>query len=252
MMGLWKNEWIKAWYGRKISIFLMVMAGLIVLGIGLSLLVDTSEDKMTAMEFSFQSTSLFTTLGILYGVILMTGAIASEFSTGTVKQLCIRPMSRFQVLIAKWTGNMVFSLAIIVFVYMITIIAGVIFFPLEGESMGHVFYDMGKQLLYYVPTLFFYIGLATMMAILTKNTAVTLVVTLLPFFFSTIVSILAATVDWSKWLFFTHIHVWNNYHPDGMQLAPFDSMWASITFLTLHALLFLFIAHVVFKRRDVV
>lgn len=79
MIGLIHNEWLKSWYGRKMWLFSIVMAVFMVGALGIALLVQANTDiTIAAEDFSEISVMLFPTFIMLYGVVLIAGAIAGE------------------------------------------------------------------------------------------------------------------------------------------------------------------------------
>ena len=45
----------------------------------------------------------------IFTIIVAAGIVANEFSTGTIKLLLIRPVSRFKILCSKYVGSLLFS-----------------------------------------------------------------------------------------------------------------------------------------------
>lgn len=96
-------------------------------------------------------------------------------------------------------------------------------------------------------------ALATLIAVLTKSTALTIIITFAPMFFSSIIQLFIHQYEWSKWIVISHIDVFSNYYSNEMIFMepPFESMWGSLAFLGAHIVVILIAAHLVFKKRDV-
>ncbi|WP_059102880.1 ABC transporter permease [Shouchella shacheensis] len=251
MIALIKNEWMKAWHGRKVWVFMLVMASFILLGLaGAFFIQANTEEALTSAEFAELGTGVLTTFVNLYAVILITGALAGEYATGTIKQLLIRPVSRSKVLFAKWMGNMLFGVVLFALVAAGTFTVGWAFFSTE-QPIVETLSALGEMTLYMLPTLIFYMSLATLIAVLTKSTALTILITFLPYFFASVLQMLIMQYEWAKWVVFTHVDVYSNYHLEGIMEPPFENVWLSLGFISLHVAAFLIVAHIVFKKRDV-
>ncbi|GAK07826.1 ABC transporter permease [Geomicrobium sp. JCM 19038] len=249
MKGLVINETLKAWHGRRIGLAMMMMSILILFIFIVAIAIDQSFGLLLTTEEFVTIGSVLHIFIMLYSFVLVTGAISGEASTGTIKQLLIKPVSRHRVLLSKWLTNLVISFLLYCFVLALLFAFG-LFFP-HVVPLSSTFYYLFETALYTTPSLIFYVALATLIAVITKNTAVTIVLTILPYFFADLFVLLAAEYDWASWIVFAHIDVFNNYNPVSLAPAPFPSMWASIGFLLIHIALMLAIAHVIYKRQDV-
>ncbi len=251
-MALMKNEWMKAWYGRKIWVFIVVIAACILLGTGLTVFLNSLDNGgLTGSLFLELGFPLLAPIINIYMVIQVSGAIAGEFRSGTAKQLLIRPVSRTKLLVTKW-----FSMAVlgILFYLLIAFVLFLINMILFGSNVSWTdgANTMMSLVAYSLPSMLFYIMLAVLVACLTRSTALTIVITLIPYFFGDIFTILLNFYEWPKWVIFTHLDLVNIYYMEETFIQqPFDYAWQSILFIGLHGVIFLVLAHIVFKKRDV-
>lgn len=253
MLSLMKNEFKKAWYGRKIWIFLIILFGSLLLGTGLTLLADSFAGSVLLGQ-------LFLVLGFttlaqminIYVVIQMTGAVAGEFRSGTIKQLLIRPVSRHTLLFAKWFTTLLIGLGLYIAMSLVIYPIHMILFNGDSSlSWGEGFLTTLRFMLYSLPGMTFYFTLALLIATLTRNTAITIVVALIPYFFGGIFTTLNEFFDWPKWIVLTHVDLINIFELQ-MFSAPFDGLWQSVLFILGHCILFLILGHILFKKRDVI
>ncbi|GAF12205.1 bacitracin transport permease protein BcrC [Bacillus sp. JCM 19046] len=252
MIGLLYNEWLKSWYGRKMWLFSLVMLLFIAGAVGIALLTQANTSgPLLATEFAELSVFVFPLFVMLFGVVLIAGAIAGEFTSGTVKQLLIRPSSRSTLLFTKWFGNLLLATISLFLIVLLTTILGIVIFSTEGQSISTLLSDMLIMGAYQLPTLIFYMALATLVAVVTKSTALTIIITFAPMFFGGILQLFIMNYDWAKWVFVTHVEFFSNYHEFGTTIAPFESMWASLAFLGGHVVVILLVAHIVFQKKDV-
>lgn len=255
MMALMKNEWIKAWHGRKIWIFLIVLAACILLGsILTAVLLNFTDGPLGGPFFLVLG---FTTLAPfinIYMVVQIAGAISGEFRSGTIKQLLIRPVSRNKLLFAKWISIILLGIVLYILLAAVLYLLNMLFFDSASSWMA-----MGEQTLqfiyYSLPTMLFYIFLALLFATLTRSTAITIVVALVPYFFGSLFGVLIEFYEWPKWIVLTHLDLVSMYAMGDMGSAfmttPFDHSWQSILFILLHVVVFAIIGHILFKKRDV-
>lgn len=165
---------------------------------------------------------------ILYSFVLITGAISGEFASGTIKQLLIRPVSRHRILLSKWVASLLLSIGLYALMMLVIFLFG-LFFP-HQQSLVDTLIDAGLFVLYATPTFVFYVSFATLVAVITRNTAVTVVITILPYFFADIFLMIANQYEWTQWVVFRHIDVFTNYHPASFFEPPFESMWLRLAF----------------------
>lgn len=252
MIGLLYNEWLKSWYGRKMWLFALVMLLFIAGAVGIALLTQSNmSGPLLATEFAEISVFVFPLFIMLFGVVLIAGAIAGEHSTGTIKQLLIRPSSRSTLLFTKWFGNLFIASAGLFLIVAFCTMLGIVIFSTEGQSISTLISEMLTMAAYQLPTLVFYMALATLVAVVTKSTALTIVITFAPMFFGGILQLFIMNYEWAKWFVITHVEFFSNYHEFGTTVAPFESMWASLAFLGGHVVVILLIAHIVFQKKDV-
>ncbi|EZH64744.1 hypothetical protein DH09_19695 [Bacillaceae bacterium JMAK1] len=254
MIGIIYNEWLKSWYGRKTWLFSLVMLVFIAGAIALSLFTESAmQEPLDAATVAELSAYLFPVIVMIFGVVLIAGAIAGEFSNGTIKQLLIRPASRHSLLFGKWFGNLLLSILVLFITILLSTTLSVLIFNTETTSVTETFSLALEVTLYQIPTLVFYMALATLVAVLTKSTALTIVITFSPLFFSSVLQMFISQYEWAKWAVISHIEFLSNYYGTDLAIGnpPFENMWASLAFLLIHIIVILIVTHVVFKKRDV-
>lgn len=107
-LRLIRNENMKIYRRPRLYIFLGILIGLIVTVSVLWLAfsnTDTSMWHLVMVEFTF-----LYVLVTIFSVIVAAGSVAEEFSTGTIKLLLIRPWSRSNILLSKYTASLGFTL----------------------------------------------------------------------------------------------------------------------------------------------
>lgn len=254
-MALMKNEWIKAWHGRKIWVFLLVLAVCILLGSILTgFLLSFSEGELGGPFFLLLGFTTLVPFVNIYMVVQITGAIAGEYRSGTIKQLLIRPVSRNKLLFVKWFSMSILGILLISLLVLILYLLNMIFF--DSASTWSAMGGQALEFIYLsIPTMLFYLFLAALFAALTRSTAVTIIITLVPYFFGGLFNILLEFYEWPKWIVLTHLDLVGLYGMGDVgavfMTTPFERSWQSILFILLHVVVFAVIAHILFKKRDV-
>ncbi|WP_054712026.1 ABC transporter permease subunit [Bacillus sp. JCM 19041] len=157
MIGLLHNEWLKSWYGRKMWLFSVIMLILVAGSVGISLFAQSNmSDEITAQGFAEVSVFLFPMFVMIYGVILIAGAIAGEHVNGTIKQLLIRPASRSTLLASKWLGNGLFATLLFFLLIGVTTVIGLLVFTTDGTGATTIIKEMFSMGAYQLPTMLFY------------------------------------------------------------------------------------------------
>ena len=95
---------------------------------------------MTAIDLDFwsafgMSSSAVSFVGILV-IVIAALSVANEFSNGTIKFLLINPVKRWKILVAKYASVITFGYLMVIVLYIVSLIASMIFFggSLIGES----------------------------------------------------------------------------------------------------------------------
>ncbi|MBM7542606.1 ABC transporter permease [Amphibacillus cookii] len=198
----------------------------------------------------------------LFTIVVAAGIVAGEFSTGTIKLLLIRPMSRTKILLSKYLTVILFSLLLLAIVYGLSSIIGVILYGFPPDDAVHLAYQNGEvversqglqlivtYLLYSIDILML-TTMAFMISAVFRNSSLAIGLSMfLLFVGNTVANILAMQFDWAKYLLFlnTDLTVYFDGIPtiEGMTLT-FSIIMLALYFLIFHALAFFF-----FKRRDV-
>ncbi|WP_415839578.1 ABC transporter permease [Paenibacillus tarimensis] len=130
-MQLVANENMKTY--RRIRTWIM-LGILLVLAAGTTIVFYSITDEIpnmwmvTELEATFLS-SLIT----IFVVIVAAESVASEFSTGTIKLLLIRPWSRSKILLSKYISLMLLAVFFTAVVFVFTVLMNMIVFGYSSE-----------------------------------------------------------------------------------------------------------------------
>ena len=91
----------------------------------------------------FASNSLIKIVGMLI-IVITGGALANEFSSGTIKFLLINPVKRWKILLSKYIMSITFGYIIIFTMYILSILLSMLFFGTDMISAEYISYIDGK------------------------------------------------------------------------------------------------------------
>lgn len=199
---------------------------------------------------------------IVFVMIIQAGSIITmEFQYGTIKNLLYRGYSRTRVIMSKWLTLFIYSLILYVSTALIAIILKMIMTP--DLSFSHtVNGDMGlMQLLWFSAlgnfvALWLLISLVLLLSCVFRNTAVSIVIGIIFYFaasmFSGILFLVIEKWEWVKWNPLNMLNL-SGQITNSETLATLTKLSLQEMFIgnIIYVIIFLFLVHVVFKRKSV-
>ncbi|OBZ08950.1 ABC transporter permease [Bacillus sp. FJAT-27264] len=255
--GLIHNENIKIYSRARTWVMLLILA--VMSALMPVLFYFSASDKSHLMglwETFLMTVSVAFFLNTIFTVVVASDSIAGEFSWGTIKLLLIRPWSRSKILLSKYISMVLFSLlstgVLIAFglgsAYLFSSQTGDVMTSLTGWSpSAYSFMD----LLFRYVELFLTATLAFMVSSVFRASGLAIGLSLFIIFAKNLIVIIfnPDRYEWAKYLLFTHmdlrVYLSSDVGPGGVTLG------FSIAVLAAYYLLFLLIAWIVFRKRDV-
>ncbi|MCL6631386.1 MAG: ABC transporter permease [Alicyclobacillus herbarius] len=215
----------------------------------------------SAWNFTNNAASLLV-LVTLFAAVVAADIIASEFSSGTIKLLLIRPMRRGKILISKYVASLLFALALIVELALAAWIVGGITFGFDGLSTPYLYANHAgdiEQMPMYAHVLAMYglkcinllmiVTISFMISVLLRSSALAIAISLLLLFVgSTLVQFLSSHT-WVKFILFANTDL--TQYMDGTPVVKGMTLGFSIVVLAVYFILFHLVSWIVFTRRDV-
>jgi ABC-2 type transport system permease protein len=174
---------------------------------------------------------------------------AAEVSTGTIKLLLIRPVTRVKVLWSKYTLVVLYAFGLTIVYFVLTLLFGYILYPdvsFPNESITLLAKISGLSFLESL----FMITLTYFIAVISYNRSLALGLSLFLYLMSSVLAFMLQTKPWSKYLFFTQLNLTKYASFDG-GIAAMNTLSFSLCVLGLYFLLFLVATWVIFTSRDV-
>lgn len=208
------------------------------------------------------SMSWIITFVTIFTVIVAADIVAGEFGGGTIKLLLIRPASRSKILLSKYFATLLFSLLLVVVLFVSAFVINGILYGFSGvgtpylhASNGGVVHE-GSMLLHLIGTygfscvsLVMIVTLAFMISTVFRSSALAIGLSLMLLLLGPSLNMLSGKFDWMRyWLFMnTDLMAYVNGQPvlEGMTMA------FSITVLAVYFIVFNALSWFIFNKRDV-
>jgi len=191
------------------------------------------------MDFSSSSSSSIFGFGLFVIVLMMLvlagGAVSQEISSGSIKSLIIAPVKRWKIFTAKVLSLLTVGLFALVVLYIFGMLSQGLFFgfskiPYVYASKGvasaipFALYQFLSLLVSYIDIVV-YMAFAFMLSVLTRNTAVSVGLSIATYFGgSTVMSVMMIlpSYEWLKFIPFANLNL-------NSRVFPFSSMMQAIT-----------------------
>ncbi|MDR1940604.1 MAG: ABC transporter permease [Clostridiales bacterium] len=206
---------------------------------------------------------------MMIAIVIASATIASEYETGSIKLLLIRPYRRYKVLTAKFLFVAITLAVMFIFMYLILLLFGQTGSPFWTEGLNGlnsrdvlVVFD-ARQVLIMSPLdivtlefVFYYINcliyavIAVMISTIFKSRAASVAVSVFVFFASQILSALLSSYSWYKFIIFNNTNFFV-YMSTGPSLADMTLMFSVVVY-AIYMVVFFALSYVVFEKRDAV
>jgi len=250
-LALVQNENMKIY--RRVRTW--IMFGLLVLLtilFGVLFSLDGGSQRMSAWDALDQLSFLYYLVSI-YAAVIAADIVAGEFTWGTIKLLLIRPWTRTKVLLSKLLAVLLFTLAMSAVFFVIALAVSFLIFSNEpSQYLGaSPLSRILESLLYSYVDLLVIAAFSFMLSTVFRSSGIAIGLSIFILFAGNIFTLLfhPSRYAWAKYLLFTNMDL-GQYR--GGQVGPAGmTLGFSITVLAVYVLLFLAVAWLVFKKRDV-
>lgn len=221
---------------------------------------DAPSQKDSSLASFMSFTSGMLTLVTLFTVITAASIVSSEFSTGTIKMLLTRPMSRAKVLTSKLLTTFLFGLLLYVVNVVVSALIGLVLFGMgtgvelemvNGQVVEKaVWSDLAYHYLlsggdFVMSTLF-----AFLIGSVFRSSSLAIGLTMFLSFTGGMIVMFLSRYDIVKYIWLTHSDLTQYEHGGGSMIADVTLLF-SLTVLAIYAVVFLVISYSTFMKRDV-
>lgn len=221
---------------------------------------DAPSQKDSSLASFMSFTSGMLTLVTLFTVVTAASIVSSEFSTGTIKMLLTRPMSRAKVLTSKLLTTFLFGLLLYVVNVVVSALIGLVLFGMgtgvelemvNGQVVEKaVWSDLAYHYLlsggdFVMSTLF-----AFLIGSVFRSSSLAIGLTMFLSFTGGMIVMFLSRYEIVKYIWLTHSDLTQYEHGGGSMIADVTLPF-SLTVLAIYAVVFLVISYSTFMKRDV-
>lgn len=230
--------------------------------------------ETNAYDYIYASLKICAFLILIFTMMMAAYLISSEYDSGTIKLLLMRPYSRGKILVAKMLATLFFSLTFLLLAIVVSTIGGMVSFGLPTLTKMLVSFNATKifvstpiiSLLIYVATvildIIFFLILSFFVAVVFKSFAGTVSISFITILTTVVLNLSLSNTTAYKYIPFTNISLFRffgqNYASNkdilSMLLStPIQSgmsIWLSIITTALFSLILYLITSITFKKRD--
>lgn len=195
----------------------------------------------------------------LFTIIVAASIVSIEFSTGTIKMLLTRPVSRAKILTSKLITVFLFGFFLIAINLVVSSIIGFIFYgttanvQLELVDGAIVEVNVWKDLAYtqllslgdFVMSILF----AFLVGSVFRSSSIAIGFSFFMSFMAGTVVMLFSRYEFVKYIWITHTDL--TQHKTGNKIVEGITMPFSLTVLAIYAVLFIVVSYISFTKRDV-
>lgn len=214
----------------------------------------------TVWGFVISLSNLISLISLLT-IIVAAGAIAGEFSGGTIKLLLARPFKRWKILLSKYISILVFGVVALITLFVASFLIGTIFFGFSGVNQPFLAYTNGAvhqvNMLWHIFTTYGYgcvsllmmVTFAFMISTVTRNNSLAVGISLFLLFSGSMLVNLLSKYSWVKFVLFANTDL--TQYTNGTPVVSGMTMSFSLIILALYFVVFNAISLIVFNKRDI-
>ncbi|SFG23860.1 ABC transporter permease [Sporolactobacillus nakayamae] len=197
----------------------------------------------------------------IFTIIVVSTSIASEFDTGTIKLLLIRPIYRTEILLSKYISALLFTVVCLITLFIASWLLGGILFGFGGAGDVYIGYANGavyqsswtlevwKGYLLNCVSLFMMVTFAGLIASAFRNGGLAIGLSIFTLMASSIVVNILQGYDWVKYVLFANTDL--TQYTTGTPLRDEMTLGFSLAVLAVYYVLFVLVGWAFYTRRDI-
>lgn len=259
LLDLIKNENMKIYRRRRTWILMTLLLLFIIGGAFISKTEQTADH--TWMFISISSVGLYSVVA-LFGVIIASDIVASEFTWGTIKMLLVRPQKRGIILLSKFIAVLLFTLLLLTELLVGSWVIGGFFFGFDGMSSTMTIEQADTVInesasiyalkLYglHLISLTVTLSIAFMLSTVFRSGSLAIGISIFVVFSGDILTVFLGQYEWGKFVLFPNLALEQYVTPTG-PLIEGMSLPFSLSMNSLYFLIFIAVTWIVFRQRDI-
>lgn len=199
---------------------------------------------------------------MIFFVIAAADIVSTEYTAGTIRQLLVRPVGRWRVLLAKYLTVNIYVALLMLFSLVASFLVGLICFHNNGFGIteyvvtnGAVFEqsvlpELMQGVLFHGMEILFLTGLSFMLAVLMRNSVIAIAVSVITWVSGNVLNSLLSGYSFYKFLPMPHLNL-AQYMADGVPVFTNMTIWFSLAVLAVYFMGFMVVSFTSFQTRDV-
>lgn len=218
--------------------------------------------KRTMWKAVSEAAALITLITILT-IITAADMVASEFSTGTIKMLLIRPVRRWKILLSKYISAHLFAIFMLIVLFVSSLIMGMILYGFGGGANPSLYVGGDGQIHannmllsilrsygFSCIILVMMTTLAFMISTVFRSSALAIGISIFLIFTGSGVVAVLAKHSWDKYILFANLDL-SQYMGSAHPIVAGMTLGFSISVLAAYFVLFNVLSWLLFTQRDV-
>lgn len=222
---------------------------------------DIPHNRMTSWKFADKATFL-SILVLIFIIISASESIASEFSSGTIRYLVIRPLKRWKLIVGKFASLISFSVILLLISFLFSMILGSTLFGGKGINSVGLFYENGHvsevsiiklvftKYVFEIIRLATVVSLALMISVLLRSSSVSLAVSLGVIIGGNLIVNALTQIQWMKYFLLTNLDL-QQYLPGNKPFIKGMTIESSIVILMIYFIVFGTVSLLSFNKREI-
>lgn len=204
--------------------------------------------------------NMVTIIGV-FTVIVVSTSIASEFDSGTIKLLLIRPIYRTEILLSKYIAALLFTVFSLIVLFIFSWLIGGILFGFGGAVEAHLVYTAGavhraswilaiwQDYLLDCVSLVMTVTAAGLIAAAFRNGGLAIGISIFMMLAGPTVTAFLSGYDWVKYVLFANTDL--TQYNSGQQPRPEMTLGFSLITLAVYYIIFVLVGWLFFTKRDI-
>jgi len=233
----------------------------------------TSNSKVNAYDFTYFVMSLFNIAVILFAIYLASHTISGEINNNTLRFAAIRPVKRGSLLLGKYFAIIIMSLVLLLFGSITSLCVGGIMYGFDSANILTIFNGtsvivvhplamIGIMLVSNLLIVALYAALALLLSTLLKSDLLSTIISVVVYLVNLLLPLFFGIGSWLRFYPFANINLFayfgsTSMTTDGIFATLFNpavylgmSVWISLIYVIGITILFILIAKLVFKKRE--
>ncbi len=216
----------------------------------------------TPLKFVYICSMNVALVVMLFVVTFSAETIASEYSSGTIRQILVKPVNRWKIFVAKYLSTFIVSITLLIFYLIIATIVGFIVFggidatgnevrmaagePIKINMVSHIFWTTLAQLflILVVCTITYFV------ATLTRKSVLAIIISFIVLFGGTIIAELLDEFIFYKFFLMPNLML-SAYLPGSVEPFKGATFGFSLSVCLVHAVAFFAGGLSIFSKKDV-